>query len=187
MQILIDLWLPILLSAVGAFVASSILWMATPLHKGDYTAPPDEDGLQRLIRDKGFRPGQYYIPWCTGGNMKDPAFLERMKNGPWGMLIVMGGPPSFGKSLGLWFLNQLLLAAIIGYAAGAAFGVSLDTSASKIVQVVGTIALLAYAGSWMEGAIWRGWPWRVAFVRLVDGLVYAAVTTAIFAWLWPRG
>lgn len=37
------LWLPILLSAVIVFVASSIIHMAIPIHKNDYRQLPDED------------------------------------------------------------------------------------------------------------------------------------------------
>ena len=39
---LMDLWLPILLSAVFVFVASSIIHMAIPIHKGDYKRLPGE-------------------------------------------------------------------------------------------------------------------------------------------------
>ena len=37
---LVSLWLPILLSAVLVFVASSLIHVLTPWHKGDYPAPP---------------------------------------------------------------------------------------------------------------------------------------------------
>ena len=46
---LIDLWLPILLSAVFIFIASSILHMCTPLHKGDYAQVPGEDKVLAAI------------------------------------------------------------------------------------------------------------------------------------------
>ena len=37
------LWLPILVSAVLVFVASSVIHMATPWHAGDYRSVPDAD------------------------------------------------------------------------------------------------------------------------------------------------
>jgi len=37
------LWLPILLSAVIVFVASSIIHMLLPIHKSDYRKLPDEE------------------------------------------------------------------------------------------------------------------------------------------------
>ena len=38
-----ELWLPILLSAVFVFIASSIFHMVIPLHKGDYKKLSGED------------------------------------------------------------------------------------------------------------------------------------------------
>jgi hypothetical protein len=32
----VDLWLPVLLSAVFVFIASSVLHMLIPIHKGDH-------------------------------------------------------------------------------------------------------------------------------------------------------
>ena len=39
------LWLPILLSAVIVFVASSIIHMVLPFHRKDYRPVPSEDGV----------------------------------------------------------------------------------------------------------------------------------------------
>jgi hypothetical protein len=44
-----SLWLPILLSAVAVFVASSIVHMVMPWHKGDYQKVPDEDALRAAV------------------------------------------------------------------------------------------------------------------------------------------
>lgn len=187
MDLLMQLWLPILVSAVLVFVASSIIWMATPLHKKDFVAVPDEAGLQGMIRSQGLKPGQYYIPWCAGSqSANDPAFLERFKSGPWASLIVMGSAPNFGKSLGLWFLHNFILSVIVAYAAAAALPMNPGPDYLKVFQVVGAIAILAHAGSWMELSIWRGLPWRFSLVRLFDGVVYGLVTAGTFAWLWPR-
>ena len=43
MEFLTDLWLPILLSAVFVFIASSIFHMAIPIHKGDFKKLPGEE------------------------------------------------------------------------------------------------------------------------------------------------
>ena len=42
------LWLPILLSAVIVFVASSIIHMVLPVHRGDYRKLPEEDRVRVL-------------------------------------------------------------------------------------------------------------------------------------------
>ena len=39
---LASLWLPILVAAVGVFIASSIIHMATPWHHSDFTPMPDQ-------------------------------------------------------------------------------------------------------------------------------------------------
>ena len=56
MAFLADLWLPILLSAVFVFVASSVLHMVLPIHKGDYKKPPGEDAVLESMRDRASRP-----------------------------------------------------------------------------------------------------------------------------------
>ncbi len=183
-----DLWLPILVTAVFVFIASSVIWMATPIHKGDYTVPPDEDGIVRVLRERSFKPGQYYIPWCSGANMKDPAFLERMKTGPWAMMYVMSGPPSFGKSLGLWFVSQIFIASLVAYVAGTALPTAAENEVTylRAFQIAGGTALCAHAACWMENSIWRGLPWRISFVKLIDGTIYTCITAGVFGWLWPH-
>ncbi len=47
------LWLPILLSAVIVFVASSVIHMATPWHKSDYPKLPNEDRVMDALRANG--------------------------------------------------------------------------------------------------------------------------------------
>ena len=42
MVALASLWLPILLSAIGVFVVSSIVHMVLPIHRGDYRQLPSE-------------------------------------------------------------------------------------------------------------------------------------------------
>ena len=44
---LVDLWLPILLSAVLVFVASSILHMVIPIHRGDFGKLPERTRCSR--------------------------------------------------------------------------------------------------------------------------------------------
>ncbi len=184
MQFLTELWLPILLTAAAVFFASFILWTGLPLHKGDYVAPPDEASIQDAITAHGFGPGQYCFPWCAGGKMNDPAYLERLKRGPWAVLVVMSRAPSMGRSLGQWMAMQLIVATLIAYAAHAALaGTAADST--RVFQVVGAIALLAYAGNTATNSIWRGMPWRATATALLDGILYSLIAAAIFAWRWP--
>ncbi len=188
MAFLTELWLPIVLSAVIVFISSAVLWMALPLHKNDFVAPPDEASIMNAVTTHGFKPGQYYIPWCNHGEggHKDPAFIEKMKRGPWVMLTVMDKAPSFPRSLMQWFIYQLVLCALIGYCAWAALGERLNLEYLEIFQVVGAIALLAQAGMALQDSIWKGSSWRLSITKLIDGVVYALLIAGVFAWLWPH-
>jgi len=44
------LWLPILLSAIIVFVASSVMHMLLPYHRSDYRQLPEEDRLYGVAR-----------------------------------------------------------------------------------------------------------------------------------------
>ena len=48
MEFLTVLWLPILLSAVFVFAASSVLHMLLPYHKSDYRKLPGEENILEL-------------------------------------------------------------------------------------------------------------------------------------------
>lgn len=181
---LVDLWMPILLSAVLVFVASSIIWMATPLHKHDYKNPGDkEDTILGMLRSSSFEPGVYYVPWCQGQGKQDQATLEKMRAGPWAMLTVLPGPPNMGRMLGLWFLHLVIVGVFVAYVSSHA----LDAGAAylSVFRIAGTSALLAYAGYALPLCIWHGQPWSQLPVRVFDGVVYALLTAGAFAWLWP--
>jgi hypothetical protein len=54
--------LPILVSAVLVFIASSIIHMAPLWHRNELPAPPDGDRLQDALRPFGLKPGEYMLP-----------------------------------------------------------------------------------------------------------------------------
>ena len=57
------LWLPIVLSAVIVFVASSIMHMLLPYHRSDYQQLPEEDKVLPALRAAGLKPGLYIFPF----------------------------------------------------------------------------------------------------------------------------
>ena len=59
------------------------------------------------------------------------------------------------------------------------------TDFMKIFQVVGTTAVLAYAGSVAMGSIWFGHSWGRTIKDIIDGVVYGILTAGVFGWLWP--
>src|SRR5258708_2427291 len=92
------LWIPILLSAVIVFVASSILHMVLPYHKSDYRKLPEEDKVVDALRAAGVTPGPaYHFPHTTHKEMKSPEVVEKFKRGPDGLLTAIpSGPRRFG-------------------------------------------------------------------------------------------
>src|ERR1700737_2597132 len=101
---IVSLWLPILLSAVAVFIASSIIHMVLTYHRSDFKKLPAEADVMDTLRKFQIPPGDYLIP--SAGSPKarrDPAFQERMKKGPVGFLTVSPGTtPSMGKPLAFW-------------------------------------------------------------------------------------
>ena len=84
------LWLPIVLSAVFAFIASSILHMMTHWHASDYTKLPNEDAIMDALRPFAIPPGDYVMP--RPNDMRDmgsPEFKEKMNKGPKIMMTVL--------------------------------------------------------------------------------------------------
>lgn len=179
------LWLPIVLSAVFVFVASSVIHMATPIHKGDYQRLPAEDPLLASLRQHGLAPGQYMFP-CPS-SMKDmgsPAMLEKYQKGPVGQLTVRpSGVPGIGKSLVQWFLFTLLIGLCVAYVGS--LTLAPGTEALRVFRITGAIALLPYALAGIDNSIWRGIRWSTTAKFVFDGVVYALVTGAAFAWCWP--
>jgi len=95
-----SLWIPILLSAVIVFVASSVIHMALTYHRTDFGRIPDEDKVMDGLRKFSTPTGDYLIP-CAGSpkEMKAPEFIDKMTRGPVASLTVMkSGPPSMGMS-----------------------------------------------------------------------------------------
>jgi hypothetical protein len=179
------LWLPIVLSAVIVFVASSIMHMLLPYHKSDYRQLPDEDKLLAVLRAAGLKPGLYHFPFCTHSDMKSPAVMEKFKQGPVGMLTLFpSGPPAMPKFLGMWFAYCLVIGFFVAYLTGST--VAPGANYVAVFRGAGTAAFLAYGLGNLSNGIWKGQPWGVTLKEVIDGLVYALLTAGTFGWLWPR-
>ena len=179
-------WLPILLSAVVVFIASSILHMALPIHKSDYRKLPDEDAVLNALRTSGVTPGRvYHFPFTTHKEMKSPQAIERFKRGPVGLLTVMpSGAPAMGKYLGLWFGYCLVISAFVGCLAAATHQAGADYHG--VIHFVALTAFLAYGVAQLQDSIWKAQTWGVTFKHVFDGVIYALLTAVTFAWLWPK-
>lgn len=179
------LWLPILLSAVIVFVASSVMYMLLPYHRGDYRKLPDEDNLLAALRSAGLTPGLYHFPYCKEKERSSPAAQEKFKKGPVGMLtIIPSGPINMGKFLGQWFVYCLVIGFFVAYLTG--HTVAFGAHYRAVFRATGTAAFLAYGLGHLSNGIWRGQPWSMVLKDVFDGLVYALLTAGTFGWLWPR-
>ncbi len=179
------LWLPIVLSAVLVFVASSVIHMVLNLHRKDYGKLPGEENVMAALRKEGVAPGNYYFP-CPEDpkQMKSPEMMEKYKQGPIGFLNVMpSGMPAMGKFLTQWILYCLVVAFFVAYLTGRTQAPGADYLA--VFRVAGTAAFMGYGLAYPAESIWKGQNWSTTVRFLVDALVYALLTAGVFGWLWP--
>ena len=186
MSLLGALWLPIILSAVLVFVASSIIHMVLKYHNRDYTRLPNEDAVRAALRAGNPEPRQYIFPYAAEmKEMDSPEMRQKFIEGPVGVLnLRRPGPPSMGPLLLQWFLYTLVVSFFIGYLA--ACTIEPGARYLEVFRVVGLAGFLAYAAGQVPAAIWMGKPWAVAWKEVLDGLIYGLVTAGTFGWLWPR-
>lgn len=179
------LWLSILLSAVLAFIASSVIHMFTRWHEGDFKPLPKEEDVLNAMRAAGVTRGDYLFPHCTSDKRNDPAMQEKWKRGPAGKMTVMAaGPPAMGKALSSWFLYLVVVAVITAYVVGRALAPG--EHYEQVFHLAGTVAFLAYAGSEAHQSIWWGRSWGATLRNMIDGLIYALLTAGSFAGFWPQ-
>ena len=179
------LWLPILLSAVLVFVASSLIHMASPWHKSDFPKMANEDQVMDALRPLAIPPGDYFFPRPgQREDMKSQAFAEKVKRGPVVLMTVMPGGMAMGPSLMMWFLYVVVISAFAAYIAGRA----LPPGAVylQVFRFAGATAFIGYSAALWQMSIWYRRAWLTTIKSTVDGLIYASLTAGVFGWLWPR-
>lgn len=180
------LWLPILLSAVIVFVASSIIHMALPYHKNDLRKLPRQDEIREALRPFAIPPGDYCMPRPDSpAEMKKPEFLEKYKAGPVALITVLpSGPPTMAASLVLWFLYCVVVGVFAAYIAGRAL--SAGAYYLQVFRFAGCTAFLGYSLALLQSSIWYKRNWGTTILSMFDGLLYGLLTAGTFGWLWPR-
>lgn len=173
----------IALAAALVWVASAIVWMALPHHKGEYQAVGNEEAARSAL--SGLAPGLYDIPHVTSpADMQVPENKAKMEQGPRAFItVVPTGIPSMGKGMFLSFAFYVLVSIMVAYVASRSLPAGADYL--TVFQVTGTVAWLAYGFSTIQEAIWFGRPWSAIGKGLFDAFVYANVTGGVFGWLWP--
>ena len=179
------LWLPILVSAVIVFVASSLIHMVLPWHKGDYPPVPEEEKILDALRPFGIPPGDYLLPRPKPGEMRDPAFVEKLNRGPVLLMTVWkNGGMNMGSNLAQWFVFSLVISVFSAYLTGRA--VPPGTDYLQVFRFAGTVAFMGYSVALAELSIWYQRSWALTIKGMVDGLIYGCLTGGTFGWLWPR-
>lgn len=180
------LWLPILLSSVIVFAASSLIHMVLPWHKNDFGKIPDEDRLREALRPLAIAPGECCVPHPTSmEEMKAPEFIAKQTQGPLLFFTVLpNGPGSMGKSLVQWFVYTVVIGIIAAYVASRALPPGAQHL--RVFQMAGVAAFVGYASALWPQSIWYRRPWGTMIRTTIDGLVYALLTAGVFGWLWPR-
>ena len=183
---LTSLLLPILLSAVIVFIASSIIHMVLGYHRNDFRRVPKEDEVMASLRGFNIPPGDYAMPLAgSPAAMKDPAFIDKMKKGPVVfMTVVPPGPPTLGAHLALWFLYSVLISVFAGYIASRALGAGANYL--DVFRFVGTTAFMGYGLALLQNSIWYRRNWGTTLKSVADALLYGLLTAGTFGWLWPR-
>ncbi len=182
---ILELWLPILLSAVFVFVASSVMHMLLPIHRSDWKQVDGEEDVLKSMRGAGVKPGEYMFPFPKDMKcMNSPEMLEKLERGPVGFMTVFpNGPMRMGKSLVQWLVYCLVVGSLVAYIAS--IGLKAGSPFVDVFRLVTTAALLAHAVTQVTHSIWKGQCWLTTAKFIFDGVVYALITAATFAWLWP--
>ena len=177
---------PVLLSSVIVWVASSVIHMLLPWHKGDYPKVPDEPRFRSAVGSLAIPPGDYMVPHpASMDDMKSPEFKAKMTEGPVMMLTVMpNGLMGMGRSLTLWFIYILV---VNGFAAWIACdALPPGTPYLDVFRIIAMAAFMGYSLALWQQAIWYHRSTRVTLMSTIDGLIYALLTAGTFGWLWPR-
>lgn len=177
------LWLPILLSAVLVFVASSIIHMALRWHSSDFKRFPNEDGVMDALRPFNLPPADYVAPLPESmAHMSSPEFKAKQARGPSFALTILVNT-SIGQNLVKWFVYSIVIGVFAAYVASLALPAGAPYM--TVFRITGTVTFAAYAL-----ALWQNWIWYSRGLgytvrTTVDGLIYALLTGGAFGWLWP--
>jgi hypothetical protein len=180
-----SLWLPVIVSAIAVFVASSIIHMALKYHTADMKSLPNEDAVRDALGKGNPAPGIYHTPYCVDHKkMQDPAIRAKFEKGPVAMITVLAnGRPSMPKYLALWFSFSVLVSFVAAYVARHTLHAGDD--GMLVMRITGTVAFAGYALSHVSDSIWKGQPWSNTARAFLDGAVYALVTGLVFRVMWP--
>ena len=117
--------------------------------------------------------------------MTAPAFVEKMKQGPVGVMTIWpNGEINMGKLMGQWFVYSLLVAVLVAWVTGRTHGAGAPSL--EVMRVSAVVTFCCYAVAHWQNWIWWGKSTRFTVTHSLDGIIYALLTGGTFGWLWPR-
>lgn len=180
-----QLWLPILLSAIAVFLASTIIHMLLQYHKNDYKSLPREQKFLDALQGHDLPPGNYSFP--KPASMKEygsPEHAAKCERGPVGFMTILPSKVSgMGQALLMWFVYSI----VVGIFAAYVGRLTLPAGSEYLVvsRVTGVVAFCGYSLAHLQSSIWYKNSWSTTMKNMFDGLVYGLITGGFFGWLWP--
>jgi hypothetical protein len=185
MDFLQELWVPIAVSALACFAASALAWMVLPHHKREWKRLSTESVVLDALRQHAPSPGLYAIPFTIGADLDRADVKRALETGPVGFLTIRkNGPPNMALMLVqmiVFFTATSALCAYVAWHASPRYGVH----PRDIFRIVAAIATMAYTFGSVQESVWFGRPWKSWLKQFADGLAFALITAATFAWMWP--
>ena len=181
---ILSLWLPILVSAIGVFILSSVIHMLLGYHQNNFKKIPNEDDFLDTVGKLEIPPGEYMYPFCAGHkDMQSEGYMDKLNKGPVGMMTAMPkGPFAMGKNLFNWFIYSLIVGTFSAYIA--LQSLTAESSFNLVMHTVAIASFAGYALALIQNSVWYSRAWSTTLKFMFDGLVYSLTTGAIFAWLW---
>ncbi|MFT7517625.1 MAG: hypothetical protein ACI84O_001420 [Myxococcota bacterium] len=184
MNFLIEMWMPILLSAVFVFIVSSMLHIVfSGWHAPDCKGLKSESDVMRALRESGNGPGEYMMPHAESmAAMKSEAYCAKLEEGPIARITIMSSnAANMTSALSKWFILSICISIVCAYVSS--FALVQDGDYLAVFRLTGVVAFCAYSFGYIHNYIWAGTPGKVAIKFVIDGFVYALITAGTFGWL----
>ncbi len=137
------------------------------------------------LRKFNIPKGDYIAPHPgSTEHMKSAEYDEKVKKGPVFSLTVMSGGFEMGKRFAQWFAYTVVMGAFAAFLA--VHVVAPGGSFRRVFYLVGLTTFTSYGLALWPLSIWYQRKWSTTLRANLDALIFAAVTSAIFGWLWPR-
>jgi len=182
---LLQLWLPIVVGAGLAWIASALIHILIKHHQSDYQSLSNEAEVMSAVRSGSPSPGMHTFPYCSDmAEMGKADVQEKFNRGPVGMLTVLpNGMPNMGKLMAQQISFFLLGCILIAYSATLVLAPGAEYRV--VFRFVATVGFLTFGWAVIPYSIWFGHQWSMTAKYLLDALIYGLVVAGSFAWLWP--